>query len=99
MVKILLNLNVNIVVQLLNGFVGEIHIFVNLAIKNNVMEIMLASILYKNCQNAQDQSNVQQEVIIMEMGKKELQDVQYVETTKQIVKIFDHDIYLNSIVF
>jgi|688.fasta_scaffold295459_1 hypothetical protein len=59
MVKILLNLNVNIVVQLLNGFVGEIHIFVNLVIKNNVMEIMLVSILYKNYQNAQDQSNVQ----------------------------------------
>ena len=99
MVKILLNLNVNIVAQLLNGFVGEIHIFVNLVIKNNVMEIMLVSTLYKNYQNAQGQSNVQQEVIIMEMGKKELQDVQYVETTKRIVKIFDHDMDMNSIVF
>jgi hypothetical protein len=59
MVKILLNLNVNIVAQLLNGFVGEIHIFVNLVIKNNVMEIMLVSTLYKNYQNAQGQSNVQ----------------------------------------
>jgi len=40
MVKILFSSNVNFVVVLLNGFAGEILIFVNLAIKDSVMEIM-----------------------------------------------------------
>jgi hypothetical protein len=44
----LLNLNVNIVVQQLNGFVGVIHIFVNLVIKNSVRAIMYQNILNKN---------------------------------------------------
>lgn len=40
MEKISYNLNANSVVQLLNGFVGETHIFANHVIKSNVMEIM-----------------------------------------------------------
>ena len=40
MVKILFSSNVNFVVVLLNGFAGEILIFVNLVIKDSVMETM-----------------------------------------------------------
>ena len=67
-----MNLNVNIVVQLHNGFVGEIHIFVNLVIKDNVMEIMLVSIQYKNYQNVQGLKIVQSEEIITVTDNKEL---------------------------
>ena len=38
--KILLSSSVDSVVQLLNGFAGEILIFVSLAIKDSVQEIM-----------------------------------------------------------
>lgn len=50
--KTLFNLNANFVVALLNGFVGATHIFVILAIKDNVLEITYQSILKTNYQNA-----------------------------------------------
>jgi hypothetical protein len=59
MEKISYNLNVNFVVQQPNGFVGEILIFVNLAIKNNVLAIMCQSILRISYQNAKVLGNVQ----------------------------------------
>lgn len=58
MERTLFNLNVNIVVQPLNGFVGEIHIFANLVIRNNAMEIMLVNILSKSYQNVKGQGSV-----------------------------------------
>jgi hypothetical protein len=51
--KTLFNLNVNFVVQQLNGFVGETHIFVSLATKDNVIKIMLANIQKRNYQYVQ----------------------------------------------
>ena len=59
MEKTLFSSNVNFVVQLLNGFVGEILIFVNLAIKGNALEIMLVSIPKINFLNVKVQENVQ----------------------------------------
>lgn len=58
MVLISYNLNVNFVVQQLNGFAGEILIFVNPVIKNNVMETMCQNIQNNNCQNVKVLVNV-----------------------------------------
>ena len=56
--KTSLNSNVDIVVVLLNGSAGEILTFVNHAIKDNVVEIMLVSILKINCLNAKGKTIV-----------------------------------------
>ena len=72
MEKISFNLNVNFVVILLNGFVGEILIFVNHVIKGNVMEITLVNTLKINCLNVKVLENVHQEVITVEMVKKKV---------------------------
>ena len=58
MEKISLNLNVNSVAVLLNGFVGEILISVNRVIRNNAVEIMLANTQKSNYQNARDREHV-----------------------------------------
>lgn len=52
------NLNVNFVAQQLNGFVGEILIFVSPAIKNNAMETMYQNIQNNNCPNVKALANV-----------------------------------------
>lgn len=68
--KISYNSNVNFVAQQLNGFVGEIPIFVNLAIKNNVRAIMCQNILKISCQNVKDLENVQWAEIMVKMVNK-----------------------------
>ena len=56
--KNLFSLNVNIVAQQPNGFVGGTLIFVSLAIRNNVTEIMSVNIQNKNCRNVKDLQKV-----------------------------------------
>lgn len=68
--KTLFNSNVNFVVQQLNGSVGETHIFVSLATKDNVIKIMLANTQNRNYQYVQAQNYVRLEVTIMEMVNK-----------------------------
>jgi hypothetical protein len=68
--KISYNSNVNSVAIFLNGFVGVILIFVNLATSANVLGIMLVNIRNNNYQNVLVQVLVQLEVIIMETDKK-----------------------------
>jgi hypothetical protein len=68
--KISYNSNVNFVAPQLNGFVGEIPIFVNLAIKNNVRAIMSQNILKISCQNVKDLENVQWAEIMVKMVNK-----------------------------
>ena len=58
MEKISLNLNVNSVAVLLNGFVGEILISVNRVIRNNAVEIMLVNTQKSNYQNVRDREHV-----------------------------------------
>jgi hypothetical protein len=58
MVKISLNLNVNSVVLLLNGFVGEQRISVNLATSDKLMEIMYLEKKRKICHSVVAQINV-----------------------------------------
>jgi len=59
MEKILFNSNVNIVAQLLNGFVGETHIFVSLVIKSNVKGTTYQNIRKISFQNVVELENVQ----------------------------------------
>lgn len=89
MARILFSLNVNFAVQQLNGFVGEILIFVSLVIKNNVTEIMSVNIRKKNCQNVMDLRNAPSEETIMEMDNKKLLGVRFAEIIKLITKISD----------
>ena len=55
----LYSLNVNFVVQFLNGSAGEIRIFVMNAIKNNVQDNISVNYQRINYQNAKDKENVQ----------------------------------------
>lgn len=89
MEKISFSLNVNFVVQLLNGSVGEILIFVNLVTRDNVMEIMLASIQKISYQYARALGSAQLEEIITETGSKNLWVAQFVEITKRTTRISD----------
>lgn len=89
MEKISFSLNVNFVVQLLNGSVGEILIFVNLVTRGNVMETMLASIRRISYQYARVLGSVQWEEIITETGSKNLWGAQFVETINRTTRISD----------
>jgi hypothetical protein len=59
MAKILFSLNVNTAVASLNGFAGVILIFVNLVIKDSVVEIMLVNTQKNNFQIVKAQELVQ----------------------------------------
>ena len=85
----ILSLNVDFVVLLLNGSAGVILIFVNLVIKNNAKESILANYQKINCQNVKDQASALLEEIIMAMEIKNRLDVLYVEILKNRAKISD----------
>ena len=70
MEKTLYNLSVNSVVRLLNGFVGEILIFVKPVIKSSVLVNMYQSIPRINYQNVKVLEFVQVEEITMAMEIK-----------------------------
>ena len=70
MEKTIFHSNAVFAAKLLNGFVGETHIFVSLATKDNVIKIMLANIQKRNYQYAQARNYVRLEVTIMEMVNK-----------------------------
>jgi len=93
------NSNVNFVVALLNGFVGEILIFVSHVIKDNVMEIMWVNIQRTSFRNAK-LVNVQLEVIMKETANKRCLVVQFVVTSSKIKKDFDSsNLLLISVVY
>lgn len=73
------NLNVNSAVKLLNGFAGETLIFVSLAIKDNVMEIMFREKRKTNCQSVKVLKNVLLEGIIQQTEMNTHLDAVYVE--------------------
>mgnify|MGYP006959894974 FL=1 len=89
METILLSLNVNFVVLSPNGSVGEILIFVNRVIKDNVMVIMYQNMKDTNCQNVKVLENAQSAAIMDKMANRKCWDVQYVETTNKIQRISD----------
>ena len=89
MVNNTLSSSADIVVLLLNGFVGEIHTSVSNAIKNNVKENILVSILKINYQNVKVLANAQWEETTMEMEMKNQLDVQFVEISKRVTKTSD----------
>jgi len=93
------NSNVNFVVALLNGFAGEILIFVSHVIKDNVMEIMWVNIQRISFRNAK-LVNVQLEVIMKETANKRCLVVQFVVTSSKIKKDFDSsNLLLISVVY
>ncbi len=89
MEKILFSLNANFVVVQPNGSAGEILIFVILAIKDNVPEIMSQNTRRINYQNVEGLENVLSEEIMMEMENKRCWDVQFAEIINKITKAFD----------
>jgi len=89
MEKILLNLNASIAVAQLNGFVGETHISVIHATKDNVLEIMCQNTPKISFQNAQASVSVQSAETMMETGNKRCWAVQFVETTNKTTKVSD----------
>ena len=68
--EISLNSDANSVAVLLNGFVGEILIFVSHATKSNAMEITLVSTQKSSCRSAKDLSSVQLEGITTEVDRR-----------------------------
>jgi hypothetical protein len=84
-----LNSNVNSAAKSLNGFAGVTLISVNLAIKDNVLEIMSLEKLKISYQNVKVPKNVQLEEItpLTEMSMHLV--VVYAETLKIIKKISD----------
>jgi hypothetical protein len=83
------NLNVNIVVQLLNGSAGETLTFVSRVIKDNVLGIMCQNIQKISCRLVQAQALVLPGVIMVETVNKKCWDVRFVETTRKIIRVFD----------
>jgi hypothetical protein len=69
MVQILLSSNVNSAALLLNGFAGEILIFVNLAIKSKLMGIMFQRNQRKSFLSVKEQPIVHSKYNIQKMGK------------------------------
>lgn len=93
MEQTLSNSNVNSVVLWLNGFVGEILIFVIHATKDNVVVILSVNIRKINFQNAKALVNAPLEEIIKEMVLRDHLDALFVEIIRIISKPFDIDLF------